>query len=83
MPAGTLGAMGVTEIDTGTGLPTVSVVEPLSPWNVAVIVVVPTPRAVARPVMLSVATAMFDVDHIDVAVTFLWVPFEKMAVAVN
>ena len=56
--------VGVTAIVTSTAGPTVSVVEPLSPPQVLVIVEVPGVRLVTRPtlpaLLLIVATAVFE-----------------------
>jgi hypothetical protein len=45
---------------------TVTVAVPCTPSTVAVIVVLPTATAVASPVVLTVATAAFDVDQVTV-----------------
>ena len=52
------GFAGVTAIETNTGAVTVRVVEPLIDPDVAEIVVVPVPAAVASPALEIVATAV-------------------------
>ncbi len=59
-PAGTEGAPGVTAIDTNAGAVTVRVVEPLMVPEVAVMVVEPCARLLARPALFTVAV---DVDE--------------------
>jgi hypothetical protein len=54
-PTAIVGLAGVTAIDTSAALLTVSVVDPLTDPNVAVIVVFPNPVLVAKPVLLIVA----------------------------
>ena len=48
-PRGTVGVVGVTEIDSSTAPLTVKVDKPLTPLSVALIVAVPTATVVARP----------------------------------
>lgn len=62
---------------------TVQVVLPLMVPEVAVIVVLPGDTAVARPVLLMVATAVLLEFHVTEFVMLLVVPFENVAVAVN
>lgn len=72
--AGKLGFAGVTAMDTseggGGGAGTVSVVDAEEPLNVAVMVVDPWATAVARPEALMVATAVAELVHVAVVVTF-------------
>jgi len=53
------GFAGVTAIETSVGAVTVRVVEPLIDPDVAEIVVVPVPAAVASPALEIVAAAVF------------------------
>lgn len=62
---------------------TVIVVLPETPPDVAVMMVEPTPAAVARPVALMPATAVSEEDHVTDVVISLPVPSEKVPVAVN
>ena len=68
VPLGSTGAAGVTSIATMTAGVTVSVVSPLTPFDEALTVVVPTASAVARPrdpaVILTVAVAPSDDAHV-------------------
>src|ERR1700747_1979965 len=62
---------------------TVKVVLPLIVPGVAVIVVLPGARAVAKPVLLIVATVVLLEAQVAEFVMSLVVPFENVAVAVN
>jgi hypothetical protein len=62
---------------------TVKVVLPLIVPEVAVIVVLPGARAVAKPVLLIVATVVLLEAQVAEFVMSLVVPFENVAVAVN
>ena len=55
-----LGSTGVTAMETTTAVVTVSVVVPLTPPSLAVIVVDPVASVEARPALEIVATAVFD-----------------------
>ena len=55
-PAATNGLAGVTAIETKVGVDTVSAADPVTAPEVAVIVDVPAPTAVANPAALMVAT---------------------------
>ena len=77
------GFAGVTAIDCSVAAVTVSTVEPLIDDDVAVIVEVPTPAAVARPDALIVAVVVVPDDHVTVLVRFCVVPSLKVPVAVN
>jgi hypothetical protein len=59
-PAGTLGLAGVTDMEIRVAEFTVRVVLPEILPEVAVIVVVPAATAVARPLLLTVATDVLD-----------------------
>jgi len=59
-PAGMLGLAGVTEMEDRVAEVTVRVVLPGIPAEVAVIVVVPAATAVARPLLLTLATDVLD-----------------------
>ena len=50
------GFAGVTAIDCSTAAVTVSVVEPVTPPNIALIVLIPGATAVANPPLVIVAT---------------------------
>jgi hypothetical protein len=77
------GFAGVTAIDCRVAAVTVRVVEPLITSDVALIVEVPTPAPVARPVALIVAVAVVPELHVTVLVRFCVVPSLKVPVAVN
>jgi hypothetical protein len=81
------GVAGVTAIDTSTAVVTARVVLPLIEPDVAVIVVVPTPALVAKPllpgVLLIVATVADDELHCTVVVISWVLPSVKVPVAVN
>jgi hypothetical protein len=77
------GFAGVTAIDCSVAAVTVSKVEPLIAPDVALIVEVPTPAPVARPVALIVAVAVVPELHVTVLVRFCVVPSLKVPVAVN
>ena len=62
---------------------TANVVLPLILPEVAVIVVLPAARAVAKPVLLIVATVVLLEAQVAELVMSLVVPFENVAVAVN
>lgn len=66
--AGIDGFAGVTAMDTSDPVTTVSVVVPLTAPETALIVVVPCESALARPLELTVATAVFDDDQVTVPV---------------
>ncbi|HVN92110.1 MAG TPA: hypothetical protein VMT38_00365 [Terracidiphilus sp.] len=61
-PALTLGEAGETPMDVtvATGEVTVSVVDPVTPLSVAVIVVLPALAPAAKPEALTIATDCFD-----------------------
>jgi hypothetical protein len=63
-----LGAAGVTAIDVSVFAVTVSAAIPLTPPTVAVTVLMPGVREVARPAALTVATAVFELVHVAVLV---------------
>ena len=69
LPAGTLGLAGVTDMEDKVAAVTVRVVVPAIPLKVAVMLVVPAPMAVARPVLLMVATDVLDDDQVAWPVT--------------
>jgi hypothetical protein len=67
--------LGVTAIEVNTTPPvTVSVPEPLIVPDVAVIVAVPGEMAVAKPLLLIVATEVAEDDHVALFVRFWVVP---------
>ena len=61
---------GVTAIETSAAAVTVSVVEPETEFEVAVIVVEPWVTAVASPLLLMVAVPVFEELHCAVDVMF-------------
>jgi hypothetical protein len=84
----TLGFPGVTTIDTSDGgAVTVSVVEPVAPNVVALMVVDPAFSAIARPaelpVVLIVATVPSDDAHVKVPVPSNGVPPLNVTIALN
>jgi len=83
MPMGMEGFGGVTEIDDRVAeFPVRTVVPEMLP-EVAVMVVEPVARTVARPVLLIVATAGFNESQVTSEVISKLVPSEKAPVAVN
>jgi len=55
---------------------TVRAVEPVTPASVAVTVAGPTATAVARPAAFTVRTALFELVHVAIVVTFAVDPSE-------
>jgi hypothetical protein len=84
-PTATEGFAGVTAMETNVGAAavTVRVVEPSMFPEVAVIVAVPGPLAVAKPLAAIVATFRFDELHVAVVVRFWMLPSLYVPVAVN
>jgi hypothetical protein len=82
-PAAIEGFAGVTAIDTSTGGPTVSVVEPCTSAEVAVIVVLPITSASDSPPAVIVATAGAEELHVAEEVKFWVLPSPYVPVAVN
>jgi hypothetical protein len=76
VPAGTDGLAGVTAIETKVGAVTVRSVDPLIVPEVAVIVVVPTAMAVAKPIELMVATFVAEEVQATELVRLAVVPLE-------
>jgi hypothetical protein len=66
--------VGVTAIEVIVFAVTVSVVVPLTPPTIAVIVLDPPATAVANPVALIVAVAAFELVQVAVELTFAVVP---------
>jgi hypothetical protein len=60
---------GLTEIETNAGGVTVRVVLPVTPFEFAVIVVVPVVKLVASPAALIVATVVFEEVQLVVLIT--------------
>jgi hypothetical protein len=81
-PAAIEAVAGVTEIEVNTAAVTVSVAEPLIFPEVAVIVAVPVATLVPKPLLLTVATEVFDEVHVAL-VKFWVVPLLYVPVAVN
>ena len=77
------GLPGVTSIDTKVEFVTISVVEPLTLPDVAETVADPIVSAEARPVVETVATAVFADAQAAEVVRFCVVPSVKVPVAVN
>ena len=67
-----LAVVGVTVIDVSVAATAVTVrlAVPLTPLSVAVTVAVPAATPVARPAALTVATALLELVHVAVDVTF-------------
>ena len=70
------GAAGVTAIETRAAAVTVRVVDPVTLPEVALIVVVPTPPALASPLAEMVATVPAEELQVTVAVRFCVLPSE-------
>jgi hypothetical protein len=83
VPGAILGFAGNTEIETKVAGLTVSVVEPSTPPNVAVITLVPLLQPVARPVLLMIATAETDELQLATLVMSCMLPSVKVPTAVN
>lgn len=75
--------VGVTAIDVTVAAVIVTVSVPLTPPLAAMIVAVPALTPVTRPEALTVATAVFDEDHITCEPTSLVALSEKVPVAFN
>lgn len=82
-PTGRLGATGVTAREDKVAAVTVRVVLPEMPPWVAVMVAAPTVTAVARPLLLIVATEVLDEVQMTCVVISRLVPSEYVPVAVN
>lgn len=74
LPAAIDAVLGVTATELNVAAVTVNVAEPLIAPDVAVIVAEPTATAVAKPAVLTVATAVADDVHVAVLVMFCVVP---------
>jgi hypothetical protein len=77
------GFVGVTAIDCSVAAVTVSTVDPLTAFSVALIVLVPTPTPVARPVALIVAVVVVPDAHVTDPVRFCVLLSLYVPVAVN
>ena len=82
-PAGTLGVSGVTDTEDKVAVVTVRVAVPDLVPEVAVMVVVPALTAVARPLLLTVATVALDELQVSAVVISRLVPSENMPAAAN
>jgi hypothetical protein len=82
-PVGMLGLAGVTDIDDRIAWVTVKAVFPEMLPEVAVMVVVPAPRAVARPLVFTVATDVLDELQMTCVVISCVVPSEYVPEALN
>ena len=82
-PFATDGLAGVTAIDTNVAGPTVSTVDPDTAPEVAVIVLVPTATAVAKPTAVIVAVAVVPELQVTWLVRFCVLLSEYVPVAVN
>lgn len=76
VPPGTLGLAGVTTMEDKVAEVTIRVVPPETSPEVAVMIVVPAVRPLAKPVTLTVATAVSDDLQVARAVISLVVPSE-------
>jgi hypothetical protein len=74
---------GVIAMETKAAAPTVSVVDPLTPAEVACMVVLPCPTPLASPAAVTVATDVRDELQEEELVTSCVLPSEKVPVAVN
>ena len=77
------GFAGVTAMDCNVAAVTVSTVEPVTPPELALIVLVPTPAPVANPPATMVATELGDDVHVTEPVRFCVLLSLKVPVAVN
>ena len=77
------GFAGVTAMDTRVAAVTVSVVEPLTLPDVALMVEVPVATAVASPPAVMVATLVVAELHVAVLVRSCWLESVYVPVAVN
>ena len=82
-PAAMVGFAGVTAMDTNVAVVTVKVVDPVTLPLVALMVVLPTFKADARPVVLIVAVAMLEDAHVTLLVRFCVLLSLYVPVAVN
>jgi len=83
VPGAIEGVAGVTAIETSVAAVAVSVADPLTEPDVAVIVAVPCATLVASPVVVMVATAGVLELHCTVLVMFCVLPSLNVPVAVN
>ena len=83
VPAAMDGSVGVTTMETKFGAAAVRTVDPLTVPDVAVIVVMPWLRLLARPVELTVAIVVLDELQDAELVRLVVVPFVYVPVAVN
>jgi hypothetical protein len=77
------GFAGVTAIDCSVAAVTVSTVDPLTEPDVALMVLVPTPAPVAKPVLVMVATEVVAEPHVTDVVRFCVLLSLNVPVAVN
>ena len=82
-PAGMLGLAGVTDMEDKVAEVTVRVVLPEILPEMAVMVAVPAEKAVARPLLLTVTTNVFDELQVTCVVISRLVPSENVPVAAN
>lgn len=82
-PAGTLGVSGVSDTEDRVAAVTVRAAVPDLLPEVAVMVVVPALTAVARPLLLTVATVALDELQVTTVVISWLVPSENMPAAAN
>jgi len=82
-PTALLAVAGVTAIEDRVAAVTVRVAVPILPLKAAVMVVVPAATAVARPLLLIVATPVLDELQVTCAVISRLVPSEYVQVAVS
>jgi len=83
IPAGALGLAGVTDMEDRVAEVTVRVVFPEMLSETAVMMDVPTVTALARPILLTVATEVFDEVQVTCVVISWLVPSEYVPEAAN
>ena len=83
VPSGMVEFGAVIAMETKAAEVTVKRVEPVTPFEVALMVAVPTDTLVARPLLFTVATEGVSDAQVAFPVRFFVVPSEKVPVAVN
>ena len=83
VPKANEGFTGVIAMETRVGCATLRVLEPVTGPKVAVIVALPVPTPVAKPVLLTLATAGADVLYVTEFVRFCVLPSVFVTAAAN